>query len=341
MTLTVTCKRMPTAERGSSDRNQQRSYEFAYQIEQTDSGALASAQAMITAAQSAGSTPLPTYGANPSYESTTDLDSYAQQFTWFRPQPADRPKLLQVEVQFLPAESSNPGRLTEHDPLLWPVEYWAEWTEESVPLEEAYNVNAMTAIDRPALTLGPLVNACGIEFADPQMKTNYYIVLHAQKHYATLEEIVALNVNFQNTTNNSTFFGASKRSAKYLGTESGRIQKINGQSFYVGITRIWFKKTKTDGSGNITGGWDRGILNNGWSHFEFGDDFNWILNDAGRPKIFPNLIFDPNDPDATTKTMRPSEPLNLSPVGAMDAPMNFLYYRDLAEVDYSGIGIGS
>src|SRR6185295_9547486 len=119
-----------------------------------------------------------------------------------------------------------PGKLTETDPLLWPTEYWVEWTEEQIPLTEAKNVEEMIYALRSPNTLGPVTNACGVEFSEPLMKTIYYPVLHAQKAYETLDEIVALNVTYQNTTNNGSYFGAGQRKAKYLGTESGRIQKL-------------------------------------------------------------------------------------------------------------------
>jgi hypothetical protein len=332
VSLTVTCKRLPTEEPGSSDQNQQRNYSISYLIEQTDTGTLATPKAMITAAQALGANPLPLYGDT----YVDDADAYAMQFNWRRPSPAEFPKRLEVTIGWLPPKSIDPGRLAEPDPLAWPTEYWVEWTEEQVVLEEATNVEELQNIDRPALTLGKVVNACGVEFTEPLMKTVYYPVLHCQKAYEFLEDIVSLNVSYQNTTNSGTFFGALARTAKYLGTESGRIQKINGQSLYMGITRIWFK--------NAT--WDRKVLNNGWSHFKLAEDTYPIANEDGKGVLFKNKVNDnppatgdpAGDPDTPC-----SEPLNLSLLGellAPDDPPVFITYRDLDEVDYLGIGIG-
>lgn len=338
MSLTVTCKRLDTAEAGGSDRNQQRRYPVVFRIEQTDTGSRAGVISLITAAQALMSSSLPTYGDVYSFDGDTDNDAYAQEFNWEWPNPADYPKRLHVTVNYMPAESFNPGRLTETNPTSWPTEYWVEWTEEQVVLEEATNVEELQNIDRAALTLGKVVNACGVEFTEPLMKTVYYPVLHCQKAYALLDDIVALNVAYQNTTNSGTFFGAAARCAKYLGTESGRVQKINGQSFYMGITRIWFKSAT----------WDRKVLNNGWSHFELSEDTYPLANDDGKPVLFKNKVHDnPSDveadPSADPDTPC-SEPLNLGLLGDLlnpnDSPV-YISYRDLEEVDYAGIGIGS
>lgn len=340
MTLTVTCKRHPE-ESGSSDANQQTSYKSVYKIQQTDTGSRGSAYDLITAAQALMSGDiLPVYGDNFVDAGTTDLDAYAQTFTWSMTHGANHEKILQVEVGFAPASGSDPGRLSEPDPLLWPTEYWVEWTEEQVVLREARNVDDLTFILRSANTLGPVVNSCGVDFTDPPMKTIYYPVLHCQKFYETLDEIIALNTSFQNTTNNATFFGSDQRTAKYLGTESGRIQKLNGTSCYAGITRIWFKKET----------WDRKILNNGWTHFEYNSPGVSIRykQDGTTPKQFQNLAYDTKqataaeeaDDDSTTPA---SEPLNLTLDGTLlgpEAEAVYLAYRDLEEVNYAGLGIG-
>ncbi len=338
MSLTVTCVLEST--RGGSDTNQQRTYNSKYRIKQTDAGSRASAPALITAAQAVmAGDPLPLYGDNYTDAGDTDVDSYAMSFNWNPLENNDHEKLLFVDVTFQPASSFTPGKLQETDPLLWETEYWVEWTEEQVVLEEATVVEDLSGLLRSAGSLGKVVNGCGIEFTEPLMKTIYYPVLHAQKQYATLEEIVALNTTYQNTTNSGAFFDASARKAKYLGTESGRIQKINGQSFYVGITRIWFKE-KT---------WDRKVLNNGWGHFEKNPSNppSLLYDGGGYPILFKNKVHDDptaaaDDPDSDPDTPS-SEPLNLKLDGtlvkATEEPV-YITYRDLEEVDYSGIGIG-
>lgn len=336
MALTVTCKRQPT-ESGSSDKNQQRTYRSKYTIQQTDTGARVSAPSLIIAAQALMSGDiLPEYGDNYADAGTTDLDSYATTFNWDMSAGADQQKILTVDVGFSPAEGTNPSNLAEPDPLLWETEYWVEWTEEQIVLNEAVNVEALPSIGRAANTLGKVVNGAGVEFTEPLMKTVYYPVLHAQKQYATLDEIVALNTTYQGTTNSDTFFGATARKAKYLGTESGRIQKINGQEFYVGITRIWFK--------NAT--WDRKVLNNGWSHVVF-DGGVPVENADGKVILEKNKVHDDAQDVIDDDTIDPdtpcSEPLNLALDGTLlfpnDAPV-YITYRDLTAVAYSGIGIG-
>lgn len=336
MPLTVTCERLASNEPWSSDRNQQRTYETVYRIKQTDTGSRAGVVAMIGAAQALGSNPLPLYGDNWSLDGDTDLDAYALEYSSIWQTPADRPKFLDVTVKFAPVKGGDPGNLAEPDPLLWGTEYWVEWTEEQVVLAEAANVENLPTILRNPGTVGKVVNGCGVEFTEPLMKTVYYPVLHAQRNYQTLDEIVALNIAFQGTTNSDTFFGAEQRKAKYLGTESGRIQKINGESFYVGITRIWFKDAT----------WDRKVLNNGWNHIELADGVP-VVDGEGHAVLFKNKVHDDpqtieDDPDADPDTPC-SEPLNLALDGTLiptGVDPVYISYRDLNEVAYGGLGIG-
>lgn len=340
MTLTVECKRLPTAERGSSNQNQQRNYTKVFRIKQTDTGSRAGVKSLITAAQAVMSgDPIPVYGDEYTDAGDTDEDSYAMDFGWEWPHPADKPKVLDVTVGFQPLQGGNThGRLIEPDPLSWPIEYWIEWTEEQVVLQEATNVEELTSIGRSALTLGKVVNACGVEFSEPLMRTVYYPVIHAQKAYESLADITALDLAFQNTTNSDTFFGAALRKAKYLGTESGKVQKINGTSLYMGITRVWIKDAT----------WDRKVLNNGWNHFQLNAAKSAILNDVdGKPGLFPNRVQDDADTFESDSSTEPSvastEPLNLGLTGLLLAPgtdPTYVTYRDLNEVAYSGLGIG-
>lgn len=334
MTLTVESRRLPYEEKGSADLYGQRTYEYSWMIDQTDSGSRAAPAAMVIAAQQGGSPdPVPQYGDNPNFDGFTDLDSYAQGFSWYRPDPVNYPKRVICDVQFAPARSIKASRLAEPDPLLWETEYWVEWTEEQVVIFDARNVDPLPAINRDALTLGKVVNACGVEWEQTLTKTVYYPVLHCQKQYETLEEIVALNLAYQETTNNATFFGSPPRTAKYLGTESGRIQKVGGSEFYVGITRIWFK--------NET--WDRKILNNGYSHFELNEQ-GFIYDGQGHKKLFRNDIFDiPGQPADGLPNVAATDPLNLTMIGTIlpnEYPPFWISYRYLEEVNYAGIGIG-
>lgn len=338
MALTTSTKRLPTPERGVEDRVGGRYYEVVFEVDQTDAGSRAAGVAVVIAAQTAGQLPL--RGATYSYDGLTDLDSFLQEIEWLRPLPVDKERRWHVSCRYSPAEGINSGTIGENDPLLWPTEYWVDWVEEQIVLEEAKNVEALTTVGRAANTLGPIVNACGEETIEPLMKTIYYPVLNCQKCYATLNEIVALNLAYQGTTNNATFFGSPIRTAKYLTTESGRIQRVQGVEFYVGITRIWFKDAT----------WDRGVLNNGWNHFKKdAAGTNILLDGASKPKLFANKVSDQTraeaeaNPDVDPEA-RSSEPLNLQLDGTLmptDDDGIFINYRDLDEVNYAGIGIGS
>lgn len=340
MPVTTTTVRLPQSGAGKEDRYGQRSYTVMFHVDQTDDGTIADGAAVVIAAQTA--TQVPLKGATYSYDGLTDADSFLQEIAWERAFSADRQRRWLVTCQYSPAEGLDSGTISEPNPLRRPVEYWIDWTEEAVVVREARNVEDMLYADtfpRAAGTLGPVVNACGVEFTEPVMKTVFHPVLYAQKAYATLDEIVALNLTYQGTTNSATFFGGEPRTAKYLTTESGRIQRVNGQSFYMGVTRIWFKKDT----------WDYKILNNGWSHFKSPlDKPNAIVYKAdGSRAFFRNLVYDnlealENDPSLDPHTPC-SEPLNLTLDGKVlgrEDEAVYIGYRDLEEVDYSAIGIG-
>jgi hypothetical protein len=346
MALTVSCKRLPDEMPGGEDEHGRRTYTDVYEVDQTDGGALAAPVAVAIAAQSANAGPdiIPLRGQNYSYGGSTDLDSYALRFGWKRPFPKTNKYRVHVNVDYGPADGFNPGRLSEPNPLLWQTEYWLEWTEEQVPVKEAKNVDDLTHIGRPPFTLSPITNAAGEEPVDPTLKLVRYPILCAQKAYATLNEIVALNTVFQETTNNGTYFGAAARQAKYLGTESGHITRTQGYSFYLGVTKIWFKKLT----------WDLKIMNIGFNELvkkrnSEGFQTDEYLNDSqDEPQLFRCMVrdisYNEDGKQVLGDWVPSSEPLKLDMDGTRaqpTLPATNLRYRELEEVNYAGIGIGS
>lgn len=321
------------------DRFGARTYEVVFEVDQTDSGSLAAGVAVVIAAQLLGSNPVPLKGDEYSFDGTTDLDSFCQEIEWQRPFPTTKPKRFHVTCRYAPLDGVDHGTIIEPDPLLWPVEYHVDQFEEQVVLDNARNVEDLLYADsfpRTAGTLGPVVNACGIQTIDAVMKTSHYHILQAQKPYATLQEIIDLNFAYQDTTNDAVFFGADPRCAKYLVTESGKKQRLKGVDFYMGITYIRFKRPS----------WDLQVVNNGYSHFERPDNNpnTIIYDDKGKRVFFKNLIQDdPNavisDPAIDPKAPC-SEPLNLDHDGVPAVSSNHITYRYLQEVNYLGIGIG-
>ncbi len=350
MPLTVSSKRLPDEQPGSEDDQGRRRYTDVFEVDQTDGGPLAAGVAVAAAAQLVVSgDPVPLRGDNYSYAGTTDLDAFVLNFGWRRPDPKELPTRWHITVNYGPADGINPGQLSEPNPLAWPTEYWLEWMEAQVPIESAKNVESLDQIGRAANTDGPLTNAAGEQPIDPYLKTVYLPILCCQKAYATLNEIIALNDSYEETTNNGTFFGASARKAKYLHTDNGRLQRTQGYSYYLGITRILFKKQTHDLK----------LLNNGFNCFvrdktsgslvmgetapKFGNPFE------SAPKLFrfgvQNTLLASDTSVSTQEDFVPSsEPMNLNLDGTArltSLPALNLTFRHLAEVNYAGIGIGS
>jgi hypothetical protein len=337
MPLTVSSKRLPDAQPWSSDQLGRRTYTEVFEVDQTDAGDLASGVAVAIAAQQVlTGDPVPLRGENYSYGGTTDLDAFALTFSGVRPRPVDFPKRWHITVTYGQPEV-NSDALVEDDPLLWPPEYWVEWTEESVPLVEGRIVEDLSHVGLSPGTLTPLTNSAGQQTIDPQMKTVFYPVLCCQKAYATLEEIVALNTTYQDSTNNGVFFGAAPRTARYLLTESGRVQRAGQQAVYFGVTRIWFKAET----------WDRKILNNGWLHLKKNGD-NYLVdkegNDPGlwRYKV-QEITYDQAGQPVKGDFVDSPEPANLNLDGTPKLNSEHaesISYRYLNELNYLGIGVG-
>ena len=331
MALTVSSKRLNDEDSGSGNGLGQRNYSIAFVVDQTDAGALASPLAVLLAAQAlSGTARIPETGENYSFDGTTDADSFLLNIIWKRVKSEEIFTRWRYDLQYGPA--AEPGVLNI-PPLSRPVLYDIDWIEEQVPLENAAVVESLSHVGRAAGSVGPVVNSVGVEYTEAALKTIYYPVLIALKNYATLDEIVALNMAYQGSTNNGTFFGASARKAKYLMTASGGRQQAMGETFYPGTTRIWIKQAT----------WDRKILNNGWGHFEKISG-NYVNDANGKPKFFKNKIHD--DPAAAAgsdPTLDASEPMNLALDGTLaisNVPAIYLTFRDLVESNYAGIGIG-
>jgi hypothetical protein len=259
-------------------------------------------------------------------------------YGWKRPKEIDLKTRIHATVDYGPADGFNPGRLTEPNPTSWPTEYWLEWTEEQVPVKDVRNVSALPGANRDADTVGPIINGAGEEPVDPVFKLVRYPILCCQKAYATLNEIVALNTTYQDTTNNASFFGAPQRTAKYLSTQSGRITRTQGYSVYLAVTKIWFK--------DLT--WDLKILNVGFNHLVADPSGGYKLDGKGKPQRFRCTVRSVEIDDSGNPTVggwvASSEPLKLATNGVLadqDAAATYISFRDLTEVDYAGIGIGS
>lgn len=197
--------------------------------------------AVLTVGQSSGPTPIPPRGAI--YGSSAFLFART-----FRVNPSkERRDVFDVEVTFaVPEDPSAEGN--HENPLLRPAVFNIEWIETQYVVQQAKNVEALShgngkGGNRPALTLGPLVNAAGKQLIEPVLDNERNGVLVIAKNFASLDAIVTVNETYARTTNSLPYKGFDARRLKYQVTESQGQQVENGILFWPAITRIEIKKT--------------------------------------------------------------------------------------------------
>src|SRR6185369_16408687 len=90
-------------------------------------------------------------------------------------------------------------------PLLRPPVYNIDYQEREYVVKQAKNVetlgHSVTTGLRPAGTLGPIVNGALYRPDEPIVDTERLAVITIENNFATLGEIMNLNINYQRTTN--------------------------------------------------------------------------------------------------------------------------------------------
>lgn len=199
------------------------------------------------------------------------------------------------------------------NPLARPAIFNIEYIETEYVVEKAKNVEQLShgdgnGGDRPASTLGPIVNGAGRRSDEPLMDVERNSVLIIQRNFASLAAIADLNTTYQRTTNSDSVTVGSAtvtaRRLQYQCTESLGKQIENGIEFWPGITRIELKKTT-----------DRILDNVGYDYWD-------------GAQIAPFLV----------DNERPGEPVNLKRDGTANGTnTETITYRHLAEVAYSSL----
>ena len=211
-------------------------------------------------------------------------------------------------------EEETDPHTSRENPLARPTIYWREWEEINVPVEKGWNNPALPGINRPADTLGPIQNAAGQEPSSPIIKSKRIPVMVAQKNYATLAQIDAIQQTFGDSVNDSTYANYPQGEACFRGITASRPQYEGGVRYYTGTIRVAFQK----------GGWDYEMVNRGWKYLLGGE-----LREA--------TVADQNGNQVPV-----AEPINLeidgsrTPDGQIGTIIN---YRHRPRVDYNAMGV--
>lgn len=272
------------------------------------------AVAVIVQSQSALPDPVPAYMSTFALNGSADASAYCKSIVARR--HASKRTKWTVEVEWSVLEGDDPANdvTSQDDPLTVPVKYWLEREEFQEPLTEAWNETALPGIGRSIDTLGPIQNAAGQEPSSAYMRTVRVPVLVAQKNYATLQELITLNRNFDDAISSDVFYGAPAGEAIYRGTEISQPQYAGGTQYYVGTTRVAFRE----------GGWSLPLVNRGWKFLSGGQ-----LQEA-------------TTKDADGNQVPVSEPINLELDGSRtpDGQVGTtILYRVNRKVAFSGLGI--
>lgn len=212
-------------------------------------------------------------------------------------------------------EEESDEHTSREDPLLRPVIYSREWEEIQIPVEQGWNKEELPGIERDAETLGPIENAAGQEPSTPIMKSKRIPVMIAEKNYATLAEIDAIEQTYGDTLNNATYATYAKGECCFRGINASKPKYEGGKRYYTGAIRIACQR----------GGWDYEMVNRGFKYLDGGE-----LKEA--------QVLDPT----TNEKVPVAEPINLeldgseTPAGQTGKIIN---YRHRPYTNFGALGV--
>jgi hypothetical protein len=226
----------------------------------------------------------------------------------------------------LPDDQSGLNQSQISNPLLRPATYDLERRETDFPIVEAKNVEPLPyagggASGRAAGTLGRVVNAAGEQADEQLLDTISNPVLVIRRNYASLNQIIELNLDYQLTTNDAAIYGWEIRRLKFLAAESLGRQEENGIEYYPGEVRIEVMKTT-----------DLKLDNVGWHHWDVDEteEVGFIIETL---ELVRAQVVDKQ----TGQKVDAAAPVNLTMDGWLgsDEEPTSITYRYLTETDYS------
>lgn len=167
-----------------------------------------------------------------------------------------------ITVTFSPPPDGEDDSQQNENPLARPAVYDVQYVEQEFVIEQARNREAFGPVfTRAPGTYGPIVNATFDRPDEPKVATTRNAVIIIEKNYPDLGAIMALNEQYQLTTNSDTVNIGGESIAPnrlvYLGTFSGGRQQEGEVVYYPGRTEIELKKTSDLVLMNVSyKGWD-------------------------------------------------------------------------------------
>jgi hypothetical protein len=318
------CKLLAANTAYNDDANYRRTYSHDYLIETTSDSDLPSD--IRSGWQSATPDPIPALWTSYNVWSKTDAGAFVTSRSLRRlsNREDDRHHWI-ATVNWEPPQQGYGSGGSNPNPLSRPVRYSLEWASHTKAVEK-------DIYDRP------LENSAGQLF-DPLEIDDARPVLVATKNMASLPTIIAMAVEYINTINDSTFFGAPAYSAKIESITSGELQTENEVDFYAVQFRIQF--TNPD----EYDGWDVRVLNRGpealvWNAEKGKDELKRVvaMDKDGNPTDDGELI-------TTAKLDKDGYQLKPGDEGIYipfvdDVGTNGLPWRFYRPKDFSGLGIG-
>ena len=141
-------------------------------------------------------------------------------------------------------EPLRPGQTPDdeyQDRFNRPIRYWIE----------SVNYTDIVEVDQAG---DPIVNSANQAFDEPLTEERSRIVLCAEKPFATLQEIIDLNLSHAMSVNTDTFYGATARQCLCRPILCSQLMTENDISFYLGTFRIEFNEDT----------WDRKVVDRGF-----------------------------------------------------------------------------
>ena len=187
-----------------------------------------------------------------------DVNAFARTMT--ATQSSEKRTVWEVTINWEPLTGGQTVDDSASDPFNRPTRYWIE------PVNYTHTVDTDN-------TGKPIKNTANKPYDEPQVMEATRMVLVAEKPYATLQEIIDLNIAHAMSVNDAAFKGASARQALCRSILSSQLMKENDVEFYLATFRIEFNEDT----------WDVEIVNRGYTYIDGAGEEAVVVINGERP----------------------------------------------------------